>query len=279
MGAARRAHHAKEEALRVIGSQRAEEAAMARQGKKIIERAKKQFYQPELSYLESLLGDTDFGIRRAQAPKSPALGLKISLGGKVTPELPEGVTVLQPGEFPTPKGPEGPSYEESVAKLAGNLEKPDEAYLKSIKEAHYKNIAKLSGLEYEPFTPPTPAAATTTGTVTGTPVTTAQQQFPTLTGKDLDAAKTSYFKNAAKLSGLEYEPSTPSQGSPPLTGAKLSQAKEAYFKNAATMMGLEYEPSPEPITGPISTMTPAEQKAAKDAYLMSQANVYGLPTY
>jgi len=66
------------------------------------------------------------------------------------------VTVLQPGEFPTPKGPEGPSYEESVAKLAGNLEKPDEAYLKSIKEAHYKNIAKLSGLEYEPFTPSTP---------------------------------------------------------------------------------------------------------------------------
>jgi len=156
MGAARRAHHAEQKALRVIGSQRAQESAMARQGKEIIERAKKEFYQPELSYLDTLLGDTDFGIRRAQAPKSPALGLKISLGGKVTPDLPEGVTVLQPGEFPTPKGPEGPSYEESVAKLAGNLEKPDEAYLKSIKEAHYKNIAKLSGLEYEPFTPSTP---------------------------------------------------------------------------------------------------------------------------
>lgn len=280
MGAARRAHHAKEKALRVIGSKRAEEAMMKAKGKKLIKAAEEQFYQPEVSYLESLLGDTDFGIRQAQAPKSPALGLKIALGGKVLPKVPEGVNVLQPGEFPAPKGPEGPSYEESIAKLAGKTQKPDEAYLKSIKEAHYKNIAKMSGLEYEPFTPPTPAATTTTtGTVTGTPVTTAQQQFPTLTGKDLEAAKTSYFKNAAKLSGLEYEPSTPSQGSPPLTGAKLSQAKEAYFKNAAMMMGLEYEPSPEPITGPILTMTPAEQKAAKDAYLMSQANVYGLPTY
>ena len=280
MGAARRAHHAKEKALRVIGSQRAEEAMMKAKGKKLIKAAEEKFYQPEVSYLESLLGDTDFGIRQAQAPKSPALGLKIALGGK--PQVPEGVNVLKPGEYVKAKLPPGISEEEAKAKLLDKLKKPtkeEEAYLKSIKEAHYKNIAALNNLEYEPFTPPTPAATTTTGTVTGTPVTTAQQQFPTLTGKALEDAKIANFKNAAKLNGLEYEPSTPYQGSPPLTGAKLSQAKEAHYKNIAKMMGLEYEPGPEPITGPILTMTPAEQKAAKDAYLLSQANVYGLPTY
>ena len=157
MGAARRAHHRAEKARRDAAAQltsvMAQEAAMKKKGQKLIDEAKSQFYQPDVSFLETILGDTDFGIQQAKAPKSPALGLKIALGGKVQPKVPEGVNVLKPGEYVKAELPPGISEEEAKAKLLAKLKKPtkeEEANLKTIKEAHYKNIAALNNLEYEP---------------------------------------------------------------------------------------------------------------------------------
>lgn len=258
MGAARRAHHAAEKAKRVIGSKRAEEAMMKRRGKKLIKAAEEQFYQPEISYLKTL-GDTEFGIRRAQAPKSPALGLKIALGGK--PQAPEGVNVLKPGEYVKAELPPGITEEEAKAKLLAKLKKPtkeEEAYLKSIKEAHYKNIAALNNLEYEPTSAVDNKSKLAGFDLSGLLDTPEQQTFAPLTGKALEDAKIAQYKNFAKFNNLEYEPSSYKDNKAKLQNFDLSgllntpnQSLDPNQIDFSTLVGLN-EPTVDPIPLPSS---------------------------